>query len=247
MTDTEYRQKLSECSISDPSLKKRSKFLDKFSTQEFTKIWESAPSSSETKVILSWDQESKEYSIVDFHPSYVGNRISYSDINPVINSLKEIPFYDMEGYINKKQNFHNLLLIIPILTIALLIFMLADHIDIDIYNEPINLAWFLTPLLSIELTMILIMRKSLKKSFEQMIMLRQLQIDNILNCWNENKFGLLSLHLSSGKMGAWLQLEILHRYTGAYMPLGNWRKDENEKRRSSIRVTKDIEDCFVQN
>ena len=122
MSESDYHKKLSECSISDPKGQDRPKLYDQYCTDEFVKVWDSAPQSSGTKIVLPWDQDVKEYSTVDFHPSYVGNRVSYSDLNPVIHSLKEVPLYDMEGYVSSQRAFHNLLSIIPILTLALIVF-----------------------------------------------------------------------------------------------------------------------------
>ena len=47
---------------------------------------------------------------------------------------------------------------------------------------------------------------------------RQLKINEVLSTWNENMFGPLSLHWSTGSMAAWLELGILYRFQGSYMP-----------------------------
>lgn len=75
-----------------------------------------------------------------------------------------------------------------------------------------------------------------------MIIERQFQINEILDTWNRNKFGLLSLHLSSGKMGAWLELDILYRFTGVYMPLKNWRQIENSGKKEIAKSQKSTND-----
>jgi len=84
------------------------KLFGQFQTSQYQEIWDNAPESIPTKIVLPWHKRCKEYSIIDFHPSLVGNRISYNDMSEVTESLKSIKSYDTESLIKSQIFSRNL-------------------------------------------------------------------------------------------------------------------------------------------
>ena len=113
--------------------------LNKFETSYYQQIWQSAPESTENKIIFPWHQKSKEYSIMNFHPTLVGNRISYSDISHVMDSLKSEKLYDKEKMIRTDRFWRNIWILLPVITICMIVFAFAEHITFYLGTD-VNIA-----------------------------------------------------------------------------------------------------------
>lgn len=252
MTNT-IEDKLIPSKVSDISTTVQTKtaalkkdFDQNFSSKEFAEVWDTAPQSSEYKIVFPWDQDVKEYSTIDFMPQTVGNRVSYTDMTSVMQSLKCIEQYDSEAFIKSKRILKNLLILVPIITAVCMLFFLYDHIDIP--GEPINLAIIVAPIFMAEVAWLLLLNKWTKHNIKSMLEHRQLEIVDILDAWNQNKFGPLGLHWSSGNLGAWLELDVLYRFKGEYMPEQVFPRctfDESVSRKDCLVV--DVEDVLSCN
>jgi len=193
-------------------------YFDRLNLDQYINIWTQAPESTKHKVVFPWHKKCKEYSMIDFHPAGVGNRIAYNDMTSVIQSLKQIKLYDSESMIRSQRFNRNLAIILPLLTMIGMVIGFAEHIQFHL-GPSINIGWMLIPIILFQLAWIFVITKALNRRFEKIMMKRQTQVTQILDCWNENFFGPKGLHLSSGLFGAWIELEILYGQDSIYMPV----------------------------
>ena len=182
-------------------------WLTTLETSQYEQIWRSAPESCESKIVFPWHKKSQEYSIMNFHPTLVYNRISYQDMSQVMTSLKSEKLYDTEKMIRNQRFWRNVFILLPVLTMITIIVAFAEHINFYLGTD-LNIAWFMIPALLLEIVWIIVITKAMATRFQKMLIKRESKITEILERWNENKFEPKGLKLISGVYGAWIELDV---------------------------------------
>lgn len=200
------------------------KVCGQFETAQYQEIWDNSPQSTEYNIVFPWHKQCKEYSVINFHPTQVGHRISYNDIKHVTTSLKSLKLYDSESLIRRQIFFRNLWTILPFITTVIIILFFAEHITVHL-KANINLAFFMIPLLVFEIGWIFFITKAMAKRFNKIMIKREKEITKILDKWNENMFEPRGLKLVSGVYGAWIEMEVGYMGEGEFMPIG--KQQEN--------------------